>query len=160
MIGPVIVSQVQAVRAPVTLANRPITIGSWRILCRNCWKCFIVLQLQNLGRHQSLHLRLKFWVRLSLRLQWRAYVPLRPRCAESKETQIKLSLVKISFDFDDWISASCCSEWKSLIGWHNLSWKNWKIINDTEHFIWITTEFNRQAWFQWIFNDDITIYES
>ena len=28
VIGPVIVSQVQAVRAPVTLANRPTTIGS------------------------------------------------------------------------------------------------------------------------------------
>ena len=39
VIGPVIVSQVQAVNAPVTLANKPTTIGSWRILWRNCWKC-------------------------------------------------------------------------------------------------------------------------
>lgn len=108
------------------------------------------------------------WVRLSLRshLNWlkglRSRIgPSHLRYAQSKESQMKLSLVKISFDFDDWISTSfCCSEWKSLIGWHNLSWKNWKIINDTEHFNWIRTEFNRQAWFRLIFNDDITIYES
>ena len=108
------------------------------------------------------------WVRLSLISQFNWLKGLRSRigsprlrCAQSNESQIKLSLVKISFDFDDWISASCCSsEWKSLIGWHNLSWKNWKIINDTEHFNWIKTEFNRKAWFRWILNDGITIYES